>query len=107
MKKDQKEIYFALGTSREAIDLNPHLEIFKSKGLEVLYLYDPVDEFVITSIRKYKDYEFKSVDSVDLKTLEKFEDVSENKEQVEPLSKDDEKHFDSLLDKMKKILVKE
>ncbi len=104
MKKDQKEIYFALGASREAIDLNPHLEIFKSKGLEVLYLYDPVDEFVITSIRKYKDYEFKSVDSVDLKTLEKFEDVSENKEQVEPLSKDDEKHFDSLLDKMKKIL---
>uniref|UniRef100_A0A7V2ZMM3 Chaperone protein HtpG n=1 Tax=Ignavibacterium album TaxID=591197 RepID=A0A7V2ZMM3_9BACT len=104
MKKDQKEIYFALGTSREAIDLNPHLEIFKSKGLEVLYLYDPVDEFVITSIRKYKDYEFKSVDSVDLKTLEKFEDVSENKEQVEPLSKDDEKHFDSLRDKMKKIL---
>ncbi|MCX8105972.1 MAG: molecular chaperone HtpG [Ignavibacterium album] len=104
MKKDQKEIYFALGTSRESIDLNPHLEIFKSKGLEVLYLYDPVDEFVITSIRKYKDYEFKSVDSVDLKTLEKFEDVSENKEQVEPLSKDDEKHFDSLRDKMKKIL---
>lgn len=104
MKKDQKEIYFALGTSRESIDLNPHLEIFKSKGLEVLYLYDPVDEFVITSIRKYKDYEFKSVDSVDLKTLEKFEDVSERKEQIESLSKDDEKHFDSLLDKMKKIL---
>lgn len=104
MKKDQKEIYFALGTSREAIDLNPHLEIFKSKGLEVLYLYDPVDEFVITSIRKYKDYEFKSVDAVDLKTLEKFEDVSERKEQIESLSKDDEKHFDSLLGKMKKIL---
>lgn len=104
MKKDQKEIYFAIGSSREAIDLNPHLEIFKSKGLEVLYLYDPVDEFVITSIRKYKDYEFKSVDTVDLKTLEKFEDISEKKEQTEPLSKDDEKHFDSLLNKMKKIL---
>lgn len=104
MKKDQKEIYFALGTSRESIDLNPHLEIFKSKSLEVLYLYDPVDEFVITSIRKYKDYEFKSVDTVDLKTLEKFEDVSERKEQIESLSKDDEKHFDSLLNKMKKIL---
>ncbi|BDQ03546.1 molecular chaperone HtpG [Ignavibacterium sp.] len=104
MKKDQKEIYFALGSSREAIDLNPHLEIFKSKGLEVLYLYDPVDEFVVTSIRKYKDFEFKSVDTVDLKSLEKFEDITESKEQAEPLSKDDEKHFDSLLDKMKKIL---
>lgn len=104
MKKDQKEIYFALGSSREAIDLNPHLEIFKSKGLEVLYLYDPVDEFVVTSIRKYKDFEFKSVDTVDLKSLEKFEDITERNEKFEPLSKDDEKHFDSLLDKMKKIL---
>ncbi|MEP0862696.1 MAG: molecular chaperone HtpG [Ignavibacterium sp.] len=104
LKKDQKEIYFALGSSREATDLNPHLEIFKSKGLEVLYLYDPVDEFVVTSIRKYKDFEFKSVDTVDLKSLEKFEDIIERKEKFEPLSKDDEKHFDSLLDKMKKIL---
>ncbi|WP_304131020.1 molecular chaperone HtpG [Ignavibacterium album] len=104
MKKDQKEIYFALGTSREAIDLNPHLEIFKSKGLEVLYLYDPVDEFVVTSIRKYKDYEFKSVDTVDLKSLEKFEDITVSNEQPDPLSKDDEKHFDSLLDRIKKIL---
>lgn len=104
VKKDQKEIYYALGANREAIDLNPHLEIFKAKGLEVLYLYDPVDEFVVTSIRKYKDFDFKSVDSVDLKSLEKFDDISEKQLIVEALSKDDEKHFDSLLDKMKKIL---
>jgi len=104
VKKDQKEIYYAIGTNREAIDLNPHLEIFKAKGLEVLYLYDPVDEFVVTSIRKYKEFEFKSVDSVDLKSLEKFDDVSEKQSTIEALSKDDEKHFDSLLDKMKKIL---
>lgn len=104
MKKDQKEIYFALGASREAIDLNPHLEIFKSKGIEVLYLYDPVDEFVVTSIRKYKDYEFKSVDAVELKSLDKFEDIKTIEEKPEPLSKDDEKHFDSLLAKMKSIL---
>jgi len=104
VKKDQKEIYYAIGTNREAIDLNPHLEIFKAKGLEVLYLYDPVDEFVVTSIRKYKEFEFKSVDSVDLKSLEKFDDVSQKQSTIEALSKDDEKHFDSLLDKMKKIL---
>jgi len=104
VKKDQKEIYYAMGTNREAIDLNPHLEIYKAKGLEVLYLYDPVDEFVVTSIRKYKEYDFKSVDSVDLKSLEKFDDVSEKQSDMEALSKDDEKHFDSLLDKMKKIL---
>jgi molecular chaperone HtpG len=104
MKKDQKEIYFAVGANKEAIDLNPHLEIFKSKGLEVLYLYDPVDEFVVSSIRKYKDFEFKSVDAADLKTIEKFEDVDKKEEETEKLSKDDEKHFDSLLAKMKDIL---
>lgn len=104
VKKDQKEIYYAIGTNREAIDLNPHLEIFKAKGLEVLYLYDPVDEFVVTSIRKYKEFDFKSVDSIDLKSLEKFIDISEKPSAVETLSKDDEKHFDSMLNKMKKIL---
>lgn len=104
IKEGQKEIYYAVGSNREAIALNPHLEIFKSKGLEVLYLYDPADEFVISSIRKYKDFELKSVDNADLKSIEKFEDVEKKDEQIEKLNKDDEKHFDSLLAKMKDIL---
>src|SRR5690606_5369419 len=89
MKKDQKEIYYAVGASREAIDLNPHLEIYKSKGLEVLYLYDPVDEFVISSIRKHRDFEFKSVDAADLKEIDKLEDVEKKEDQTERLNKDD------------------
>lgn len=104
MKKDQKEIYYALGTSKEAIDLNPHLEIFKAKGLEVLYLYDPVDEFVVTSIRKHKDFDFKSVDGVNLKDLDKFEDVIKDEEPKESFSKEDDKTFGKLLLKMKEIL---
>jgi molecular chaperone HtpG len=104
MKKDQKEIYYAIGTSRTAIDLNPHLEIFKSKSLEVFYLYDPVDEFVVSSIRKHKDYEFKSVDAADLKELDKLEDVEKKNDSAEKLSKTDDKHFSSLLSKMKEIL---
>ena len=104
MKKDQKEIYYSLGSSKEAIDLNPHLEIFKSKGLEVLYLYDPVDEFVVSSIRKHKDFDFKSVDGVDLKELDKLEDVEKNEEPKEKFSKEDDKAFGKLLLKMKEIL---
>jgi len=103
-KKDQKEIYYALGSGREAIDMNPHLEIFKAKGLEVLYLYDPVDEFVVSSIRKYKDFDFKSVDAVNLNELDELEDVEKQETHAEHLSKDDEKHFDSLLSRMKDIL---
>jgi molecular chaperone HtpG len=104
MKKDQKEIYYALGSSREAIDLNPHLEIFKAKGLEVFYLYDPVDEFVVTSIRKHKEFDFKSVDGVNLKDLDKLEDVEKSEEPKEKFSKEDDKAFGKLMLKMKEIL---
>jgi molecular chaperone HtpG len=104
MKKDQKEIYYMTGPSREALAIDPHLEIFKRKGLEVLYLYDPVDEFVINAINKYKDYEFKSVDQVDLKSLDKFKDSDDRKGKVEELSEEDSKHLSSLLKKMKDIL---
>lgn len=104
MKKDQKEIYYALGSGREAIDMNPHLEIFKSKGLEVLYLYDPVDEFVMTSIRKHKDFDFKSVDAASLKDIEKLEDVVKEEKPKEKLSKEDDKAFGRLMLKMKEIL---
>ncbi len=104
LKEGQKEIYYAFGNSREAIEQDPHLEIFRNKGLEVLYLYDPLDEFVFNSIRKYKDYDLKSVDAIDLKHLDKFKEVEEKKEKFEELSKDDEKHFDSLLARIKYIL---
>ncbi len=104
MKKDQKEIYYALGAGREAIDMNPHLEIFTSKGLEVIYLYDPVDAFVMTSIRKHKDFDFKSVDAASLKDIEKLEDVVKEEKPKEKLSKEDDKAFGRLMLKMKEIL---
>ena len=104
-KADQKEIYYITGASREALETDPHLEIFKRKGVEVLYLYDPVDEFVITGLGKYKnDYTFVAVEHADVSKLEKFEDVIEDKEKVEELSKGEEKVFKKLLDKMRDIL---
>lgn len=104
MKKEQKEIYYKMGPSREAIDQDPHLEIFKSKGLEVFYLYDPIDEFALSSMMKYKDFDLRSVDQADLATLEKFESAEETKDKKEELNKDDKKHLDSLFSKMKEIL---
>jgi len=104
MKKDQKEIYYAPGQSRDALALDPHLEIFKSKGIEVLYLYDPIDEFVISALNKYKDFDLKSVENADPNKLEKMKSVEEKKEETEKLSSDDQLHFDSLLAKMKEVL---
>lgn len=104
MKENQKEIYYASGANRNTIESDPHMEIFKNKDVEVLYLFDPVDEIILTSIRKYKDYEFKSIETVDTKKLNELKDVKENKKEFEELTKDDAMHFSSLLAKMKKIL---
>ena len=42
MKEEQKEIYYITGQNRESIESGPYLEGFKARGLEVLFLYEPV-----------------------------------------------------------------
>lgn len=102
-KTDQKEIYYVFGPSREAVALNPHMEIFKTKGIEVFYLFDHLDEFAMESVRNYKDFEIKSIEHVDPGNLDKFESV-EAHEQVEPLSEEDEKELSGFLKKIQEIL---
>jgi len=103
-KEGQKEIYYVLGANRDSVKQDPHLEIFKRKGLEVLYLYDPIDEFIVNAVRKFKDFDFKSVDNVDLKGLDNFKESEEKEKKFEELTSDDAKQFDSLLEGIKKIL---
>jgi molecular chaperone HtpG len=102
-KPDQKEIYYIFAQNRDAILSNPHLEIFKKKGLEVLYLYDPIDEFVMESMNKYKEYDLVSVEKIDLAKIENYADQEEKKESKK-LSSEDVKLFDKLLRRMKDIL---
>lgn len=104
MKKEQKEIYYLFANNRIAAELDPHLEIFKQKGLEVLYLFDPIDEFVLSSVRKFKDHDLIAVTQADIKKIDKMENAETSETKLEKLSKDDELHFDSLVSEMKKIL---
>jgi molecular chaperone HtpG len=104
MKEGQKEIYHIFGPSRAAVELDPLLEIFKRKGIPVLYLFDPVDEFVISSLMKYKDFSFVSANSSETASVEKMDDVALDSNAVAPLNKTDKKHFDSLLEKIKNVL---
>ena len=59
MPDDQDEIYYITG-SRASAERSPHLESFRERGYEVLYLVDPVDELVLNSLREYKGKAFKS-----------------------------------------------
>tara|TARA_Y100000814_G_scaffold117843_2_gene84315 strand:- start:346 stop:2199 length:1854 start_codon:yes stop_codon:yes gene_type:complete len=67
IKEDQKEIYYILGQNREAIESGPYLEGFKARGVEVLFLYEAVDEYVMSNLREYKEKTLVSADQGDLK----------------------------------------
>ena len=78
MGEDQKEILFLFGKSRESIEAGPYLEALKARNLEVLLLTEPVDEYVMQSVREYKEKKIISADSEELK-LEKLDDEPEGK----------------------------
>ena len=61
MKEGQSAIYYLTGPSRRAVENSPHVEAFKEKGYEVLYLVDPVDEILVQSLPEYQDKKLKSV----------------------------------------------
>ncbi len=61
MKDDQKEIYYVTADTWKAAASSPHLEIFRKKGIEVLLLSDPIDEWVVNHMMDYKEKSLKSV----------------------------------------------
>ena len=61
MPESQKEIYYITGESRTMLDNSPHLEQLKSKGYDVLYMTDPIDEWVVQHIHNYADKKLQAV----------------------------------------------
>lgn len=104
MKPDQKEIWYVSAPSIEAAKVNPHLGQFRRKGLEVLYLTDPVDEFALDAIMEYQKHPFKSVELVEAGALDAFPDVENAEPKPEPLSEDEKPELDALISAVKTIL---
>ena len=61
MKEGQKAIYYITGTDEKNLRSSPLLEAYKKKGFEVLLMADDIDDIVISSLNKYKDFELKAV----------------------------------------------
>lgn len=66
MKEDQKAIYFQIAPSKAAIESGPYLEAFKSKGYEVIYLYETIDDYVVNALGKFSDKPLQAVNSSDV-----------------------------------------
>jgi len=61
MKSDQNAIYYLTGPSRRAVEHSPHLEAFKEKGIDVLYMVDPVDEMFVQWQTEFDGKPLKSI----------------------------------------------
>jgi molecular chaperone HtpG len=66
MKEGQDRIWYITGDSFAAAKSSPHLEIFRSKGIEVLLLHDRVDEWVVSNLTEYDGKPLHSVAKGDL-----------------------------------------
>jgi molecular chaperone HtpG len=100
MKEGQDEIYYLTGESRGVVENSPHLEAFKERGYEVLYLTEPVDELLVQSLW---DYEGKRLMSVGKGAL-KLGDTQEEREKVEAELKKKEEEAADLFAAMQKAL---
>ena len=98
--ESQKDIYFLFGPTRNAIEKSPYLEAFKSRNIEVLLTFEPIDEFVMNHAQSFNEKSLTSVDSADL-DLDAIAPESDNDTQAEALDPESEK---SLCEFLKKTL---
>ena len=105
MKESQKDIFYITGESRAAVANSPFLEALKKRGLEVLYLVDPIDEYMVQQLKEYEGKKLMSCTKEGL-DLDDTEDEKKKKEEekakFEPLCK---LMKDVLGEKVEKVVV--
>lgn len=107
MKEGQKDIFYISGASRESVERDPHIEIFKQKGVELLYLYDPIDEFVLSGLFGFKEKNFMSADQADLKALQEIKSSEAGEEknyEKQEIKKREKRDLEKLCTRIKNIL---
>ena len=89
MKEEQKDIYYACGETCDKIAMLPQVEAVRSKGYEVIYLTDDVDEFALKMLGSYDSKSFKNVtaETLDILTEEEKTALKEKNDQSEELLK--------------------
>jgi len=66
MPKEQEEIFYLVSPRRDFAESSPYYEGFKKKGIEVLFLYSTLDDFVMNNIGNYKGKRLVSIESADV-----------------------------------------
>lgn len=82
--EDQSQIYYLSGPNLEAMQKHPHLEAFRKRNLEVLFLDDPIDEYALIQLRSYNGKEVMSIDGADIKFPESAKVADEGEAKSAP-----------------------
>jgi len=99
MKEGQKDIYFITGETKKALENSPFLEGLKKKGLEVLFMTDPIDEYAMQQLKEFEGKKFICVTKEGLKLDEPTEEEKKKNEDLCKAIKD------ILGDKVEKVVL--
>ena len=86
----QKQIYYLGGPDLASIKKSPNLELFQKRGVEVLFLTDPTDEFVLSNLGQYAEHPLVSIDAADVELPEAEEAEGKSEEDKEKAEEKEE-----------------
>merc|ERR1711937_265008 len=104
MKEGQNDIYYSTGESIAAVSSSPFLETLRKKGLEVIYMTDPIDEYTVQQLKEFDGKKLKSTtkEGLDIEDEDEKKKLEELKAEFEPLTK---LMKEVLGDKVEKVVV--
>merc|ERR1712005_29060 len=105
MKEEQKDIYYITGESKKSVEASPFIEQLKKRGLEVLFMTDPIDEYAVQQLKEYDGKKLMAVTKEGL-NLEKTEDEKKEFEEKKAACENLCKLMKEVLgDKAEKVVV--
>ncbi len=97
MQEGQEKIYYLVADSKNSAKHSPHLEIFEKNNVEVLLMWEPIDEWMMGQMHEFNGKHFESINQTDI-----TDDLFKNKE--EEKSEEEKAATDSVIEKVKTVL---
>nr|pir Hsp83 protein - Leishmania donovani infantum [Leishmania infantum] len=107
MKAGQKSIYYITGDSKKKLESSPFIEQAKRRGLEVLFMTEPIDEYVMQQVKDFEDKKFACLTKEGVHFEESEEEKQQREEEKAACEKLCKTMKEVLGDKVEKVIVSE
>jgi len=107
MKEGQQSIYYITGESKAKLETSPFIEEAKRRDLEVIFMVDPIDEYVMQQVKDYEDKKFVCLTKEGVKFEETEEEKAKKEEEKAAFEKLTKQMKDILGDKVEKVVLTE